>query len=81
MKKLWGRYGFRETSGSAPHNREDVRIKEEYLCTLLIINDLLAMNGVSCEPFSGLNSLLTGKNTGNFANSDLKSGCYVLLYR
>jgi hypothetical protein len=29
----------------------------------------LAEDAVTSEPFSGLNSLLTGKNTGNFANS------------
>jgi hypothetical protein len=29
----------------------------------------MAVGGVSCEPFSGPNSLLTGKNTGKFANS------------
>jgi len=28
----------------------------------------MAVDGVSCEPFSEPNSLLTGKNTGNFVN-------------
>jgi hypothetical protein len=27
----------------------------------------MAADGVHCEPFSDLNSLLTGKNTGNFS--------------
>ena len=38
---------------------------------LLIIKtlDSLAVDGVTCEPFSGPDSLLTGKNTGKIANS------------
>jgi hypothetical protein len=31
------------------------------------LEDWLAVDAVSCEPFSGPNSLLTGKNTGNLA--------------
>ncbi len=31
--------------------------------------DSLAVDGVTCEPFSGPDSLLTGKNTGKIANS------------
>jgi len=31
--------------------------------------DWLAVDAVPCELFSGPNSLLTGKNTGNFASS------------
>src|SRR5665213_362338 len=31
--------------------------------------DWVAVDAVSCEPVSGSNSLLTGKRTGNFANS------------
>ena len=33
---------------------------------------LLAVGGVSCEPLSATNSLLTGKNTGNFCGFGLR---------
>ena len=36
------------------------------------------MDGVSSEPFSGSNSLLTGKNTGKFVNFAQKSASGVL---
>ena len=39
------------------------------------VNDLwLAVDAVSYEPVSGANSLLTGKRTGNFANSRAVEG-------
>jgi hypothetical protein len=34
----------------------------------------VALDAVSCEALSGSNSLLTGKRTGNFANSRLIEG-------
>jgi len=46
-----------------PENRgfvQNDRNREKY-------QDWLAVDAVPCELFSGTNSLLTGKNTGNFA--------------
>jgi len=43
---------------------------------------VLAVDGVSSEPFSGPNSLLTGKNTGKFANfapKVLLAECFMTL--
>lgn len=33
----------------------------------------MEVDRVSCEPFSDVYSLLTGKNTGKFTNFDLKT--------
>jgi len=38
------------------------------LQSFLCVQDCMAEDAVTSEPFSGLNSLLTGKNTGNFMN-------------
>jgi hypothetical protein len=37
-------------------------------CVGMYSEGVLAVRGVSSEPFSGPNSLLTGNNTGKFAN-------------
>ncbi len=44
------------------------KMRQNTLANLLVIKEKysLAADGVYCEPFSNLNSLLTGKNTGNF---------------
>jgi hypothetical protein len=45
------------------------RAKRRYFSTDVLwkerVNDCVAEDAVSCELFSGPNSLLTGKNTGN----------------
>ncbi len=39
----------------------------------------MAEDAVTSEPFSALNSLLTGKNTGNFANLTVPFRSLVVL--
>jgi hypothetical protein len=57
-----------DTYGTLESDQDVILLYDSINSKLFIVN-YMAVDGVFCEPVSGPNSLLTGKNTGKFTIS------------